>query len=374
MNTLTPKFAMLSLELQGGLLMEGSIHQDKWGWKIHFKGRWHRGCHFEGRWIPFRGNKKLAEDFLVILNAEVLNKQYDPRDYYKNTPLAFEQLGEKWLETRKTEVRCFRNLRNHIRLASTFFGDCNYKLLNYGVLQEFFNSLPETIGTKTKKNIKATLTTFCRWVVDAYSTSDIKLGVPKFPPLGKYKKKLRKIVTPQDQAMILDKMKEIVPSPKGYLAAMWMITYGLRFAELRPVKLKDFNNGFLRVWDWKQGQHKEKKLLPDDWALVEQDSTFPEMYFFRHPNGTQLSKEYPYKWLKRAAVQLGFDVQAYAIVRHSTITALSDHYTPEEIQNLFSMHLSGLYDYLHAKEDKKAAMYAKARPGVVEMKGVGEEK
>ena len=349
--------------------MEGSIHPDKWGHRVHFRGKWHRGCYFDGLWKPFRFNYKLAEDFLVILNAEVLNKRYDPRDYRKDRPLAFNRLGEEWLEIRKPEVRCFRNLRNHISLASKYFDDLNYKLLNYAWLQQFFSQLSDSIGIKTRKNIKATLSTFCRWVVDAYSTQDIKLEVPKFPPLGKYKKKLRKIVTPQDQALILNKMKEIVPAPKAYLAAMWMITYGLRWIELRPIKLKDFNNGFLRVWDWKQENYKEKKLLADDWALIEQDTTFPEMWYFRHETGEQLGRDYPYSWLKKASVELGFDVHPYAIVRHSTITSLSDYYTPEEIKRNFSLHLHGLYDYLHTKEERKQEMYARARPGgVVEMR------
>jgi len=353
--------------------MEGSIHHDKWGYKIHFKGKWHRGCHFEGRWIPFRDNKKLAEDFLVILNAEVLNKQYDPRDYRKDKPLAMDRLGEEWLCLKEKEVRCFRNLRNHISLACDFFGDLNYKLLNYAWLQEFFNSLPQ--ATKTKKNIKATLTTFCRWVVDAYSTQDIKLEVPKFPPLGKYKKKLRKIVTPQDQAMILDKMKEITPAPKGYLAALWMVTYALRWVELRPVKRRDFENGVMTVWDWKQEAYKKKELLPEDWALVEQDKSFPEQYFFRHPNGDQLGRDYPYSWLKKASVLLGFEnVHPYAIVRHSTITKMVGIFGAQETQKYFSEHILGLYDYWVADEDKKQEMYARARPGVVEMRREHDEK
>ena len=374
MNPAPQNYAMLPLEPIGGLNMEGSIHHDKWGYKIHFKGKWHRGCHFEGRWIPFRDNKKLAEDFLVILNAEVLNKQYDPRDYRKDKPLAFNSLGQNWLEKRKPHVRCYRNLHRHIDLASNFFGDLNYKLLNYAWLQEFFDQLPKSISVKTKRNIKATLTTFCRWVVDAYSTQDIKLEVPKFPPLGKYKKKLRKIVTPQDQAMILDKMKEITPAPKGYLAALWMVTYGLRWIELRPVKRKDFENGVMTVWDWKQDGYKQKKLLPEDWAIVEQDKSFPEQYFFRHPDGSQLGRDYPYSWLKKASVLLGFDVHPYAIVRHSTITKMVKLYGPENVQKHFSLHLAGLYDYWQTDEDKKQEMYAKARPGgVVEMEKKNEK-
>ena len=61
-----------------GLIMEGSIHPDKWGYRVHFRGKWHRGCYLDGLWKPFSFNHKLAEDFLVILNAEVLNKRYDP--------------------------------------------------------------------------------------------------------------------------------------------------------------------------------------------------------------------------------------------------------------------------------------------------------
>ena len=350
--------------------MEGSIHPDKWGYRVHFRGKWYRrGPLRDGKVIAWKHNHTLAEQFLIRLNWEGIEGSFDERNYQKNNPLGLANLAEQWLETRKGKVRCYRNLSNHMGKAISYFGNTNIRAIRFASLEYFYSSLREEMAEKTKRNIFTTLHSFWRWVCDNEEDKPNPITMPKFPQIKKGKPNLRKIVTPQDQAMILDKMKEIVPAPKAYLAAMWMITYGLRWIELRPIKLKDFNNGFLRVWDWKQENYKEKKLLPDDWALIEQDTTFPEMYFFRHPTGEQLGRDYPYSWLKKASVELGFDVHPYAIVRHSTITNLSDYYTPEEIKRNFSLHLHGLYDYLHTTEDKKQAMYARARPGgVVEMR------
>ena len=85
-----------------------------------------------------------------------------------------------------------------------------------------------------------------------------------------------------------------------------------------------------------------------------------------------MGRDYPYSWLKKASIELGFDVHPYAIVRHSTITKMVGIYGAEETQKHFSLHLAGLYDYWVADEDKKQEMYARARPGVVNLDKVKE--
>jgi len=306
-----------------------------------------------------------------LVNAELLRGRYDARDYTSDEPLSFKALAEIWLEGRKTEVRAIRNLNNHIIYAVNFFAETNIKSIRYTELEDFLQSLPQTLSPKTKANIFGTLHSFWQWIVNREQDKPYPITMPKFPKLPKYKPTMRKIVTPENQARILTKLKEISPA-KVYTAVLWCITYCLRFEEIRQVKVKDLNNGYMRVWDWKQTHYKEKKLLPEDWDIVKEEKAFGNEWFFRHPNGRQFGKDYLSECIKKAARALGFyDVVPYAIIKHSTITALSDHYSPEEIKKYFSLHFSpALYNYLHLKEEKKAGMYAKARGKIGEIERV----
>ncbi len=344
--------------------MKGSIHHDKHGYKVHFQGRWFRRIKFKGGWHSFREDKQLAEDFLVLVNGDLLRGKYDVRDYTSDEPLAFDVMGQQWLDIKKT-VKCHRHLKSHIHQAVLYFGNGrNIKTIKYAELEDFYRSLPDQLNPGTKKNIFATLHSFWNWVVDREADRPNPVTMPKFPQMPKYKPTMRKIVSPEDQARILSKLKEMtLQRPKIYTGVLWCITYGLRFEELRQVKLKDFTNGYMRVWDWKQTNYKEKKLLAEDWKTVKQDKAFGNEWFFRHPSGEQFGKDYLSESIKKAAQALGFfDVVPYAIIKHSTITALSDHYSPEEIQRLFSMHLSpAFFVYLHTKEERKQEMYARAR-------------
>jgi hypothetical protein len=66
----------------------------------------------------------------------------------------------------------------------------------------------------------------------------------------------------------------------------------------------------------------------------------PGLFFFRHPVGLSGAKagerfgnKYLYKYWKRACNNLGIkDIDLYGGTRHSTVTALSKHLTPEEIK------------------------------------------
>ncbi|MDA3822109.1 MAG: hypothetical protein PF450_05795 [Bacteroidales bacterium] len=91
---------------------------------------------------------------------------------------------------------------------------------------------------------------------------------------------------------------------------------------------------------------KEKKLkfLP----LIDEDINllagttkgFPEQYFFRHDKGagqakvgSQYGPRYLYKWWIKACDNLGIkDIDLYGGTRHSSVTALSQQFSAEEIK------------------------------------------
>jgi integrase len=355
-----------------GIPMRGSIHHDKHGYKVHFQGRWFRRVKLNGQWVSFKERRDLAEDFLVLVNGDYLRGKYDVRDWTSDEPLAFDVMAQHWLELRQKEVRSFRQLKNDMGKAISFFGNRNIRTIQYAELEDFLYSLQETLAPKTKKNIFTTLHSLWQWLTDREFDRPNPITMPKFPKLAEYKPAIRKIVSPESQARVLTRLKEIGP-PKAYIGVLWCITYCLRFEEVRQLKLKDFENGYMTVWDWKQKNYKQKKMLPEDWAIVEEEKkkVFGNDFFFRHGVGSkrQFGKDYLSERIRKAAKDLGFEgVVPYAIVKHSTITALSDHYTPEEIKKYYSLHLSpALYRYLHLKEEKKQEMYARARAKIVDV-------
>ena len=121
--------------------------------------------------------------------------------------------------------------------------------------------------------------------------------------------------------------------------------------------------GTFIIWDWKQKHYKNKKLLKDNWDLVRNEKAFGNEYFFRHNSGKQYGKDYVYESIRKVLKELGFyGVKAYVVIRHSTISALSNDYTPEEIQHLFSLHLSdSVWHYLKYDDERKQEIYARAR-------------
>ena len=343
--------------------MEGSIHHDNHGYKVHLRGKWFRRVKINEKWVSFKHDYKNAEDALVLMNGDIIRgNKYDPRDWTSDEPLAFDTKSEEWLNSRKNEVRAFNNLDNDICKARIFFGKKNIRHIRYNELNTFYHSLPETLKAKTKRNIFATLKSFWQSIVDEEADRDNPITMPKFPKIPYEKPDMPKILSPEDQAKVLGKLAQQKPH-KIYIGALWCITYGLRWEELRQVKGNDFDNGYMTVWDWKQKHYKRKKLLKEDWDMVKEDKLFGNDYFFRYKNGVQYGKDFLYERIRKVLKELSFyGVKAYTVIRHSTITALSEFYTPEEIQKLFSLHLSNsIWHYLKYDDNKKQEIYARAR-------------
>jgi len=69
--------------------MEGSIHHDNHGYKVHLRGKWFRRVKINEKWVSFKHDYKNAEDALVLMNGDIIRgNKYDPRDWTSDEPLA----------------------------------------------------------------------------------------------------------------------------------------------------------------------------------------------------------------------------------------------------------------------------------------------
>ena len=346
--------------------MEGSIHHDKHGHKVHYRGKWYRrGPLRDGKVVSWKHDYTLAEQFLIRLNWEGIEGSFDERNYAPNKPLAFTKVAEKWFEKKKKKVRHPRDIAYHLSFAYEFFRHKNICNIRYGQLQDFVDTLPDHLKDKTKANILETLHNFFRDIVDREQDNPNPITMPKFPKVP-YICEMRKILNKEDQLRILQQVKEkdFARSPKIFYGILWLLTYGLRPGELKAVKMNDFDNGYMKIRSYKGRVIRTIKLLLEDWNLVKQDNAIGEAPFWRHPNGEPLGRDSWYNNWKRRAGELGFhDVDLYGSTRHSSATSLSDEYTPEEIRAYWTGHTTSksFYRYMHVEEKKKQEMYAKAR-------------
>ena len=265
--------------------------------------------------------------------------------------MGFGNLGQSWLETRKLEVKCYRNLRYHIHQAILYFGNRNIKTIHFAELEDFYRSLPARLSAKTKKNYFTTLHSFWTDIVDREEDSGHPLKMPKFPKI-KYELRRRKTITRDQQLKILAWLKQNAPF-KVWLGIKWLSTYiSIRPGELVNIKEGeiDRNQGVLNVKDNKSKSYKIVPLLGEDSDIIlAQTVALPHIYFFRHSTaahnnqfdykGRRFGKDYFYTWWRRSCRAIGLSgVDLYGGTRHSTAQYLRlQGRTPEEIKRA-TMH------------------------------------
>jgi integrase len=324
----------------GGICMEGRIYENKGkGSKYYLRFR-----------KVFKRSNDLEhlERMLTGLRYKADEGTFDRRDYQKDTPLGFENLSNKWLEIKKQEVRCYRNLVNHIGYATGYFHNKNIKEIRYAELEDFFTSLPIHLSDKSKHNIKTTLHSFWTWLK---KRRILKLDqMPEFPEI-KFELKWRNTVDKETQAAILEEIKRITYhiNPKIWIAAKWLSTYIMvRPIEFMNVQEEDFDLslGIVNIRHNKEQKSKIVPLLKEDIEIVKSfPRALPHVYFFRHghrkgvaPKVQRFGKDYIYKWWKLACKNLGIDnVDLYGGTRHSSARALREFNSPEQIKKA-TMH------------------------------------
>jgi len=360
---------------KGGLCMKGNIYEREGRYVVRFKGVYRR-CK----------NKDEAERILTGLRYKEDEGTFDVRDYQKDNPLGFGNLAGKWLNIRKKEVRCFRNLQGHMDKAIAYFGNINIKHIQYGEIEDFLLILESSLSGKTKKNVLATLHTFFVWA----SKRQYIPAVPEFPSVD-YQLGWRNTIGKETQAAIIEEVQRISygVNPRIWIGIKWLSTY----ISIRPIEMLnikegdiDFSLGVVVVRHTKEGKEKTVPLLDEDIELIRTlPKGFPNLYFFRHDRkrkGVHRNKAhrfgptYFYKWWKRACDNLGIkDIDLYGGTRHSTVRALRDRFSPEQIKRA-TMHSTNVAfeRYFQIEMDEAKGVYAAAQlpPKVFERNGIGK--
>jgi len=333
-------------------------------WIVRFKKTFRR----------FKGLQD-AEAFLSMLRWKNYEETYDPRDYKKDVPLGFDTLSQEWL-LRKEGLKSYPKLKLHIRYASDYWQNKNIRDIQEDELDDFFFKLPGHLSGKSKHNIKSTLHTFWVWVVRRNKRKKVPIPMPDFPTIS-YTLAYRKTVDKSTQIAILAALRGIswVVNPRIYIGCLWLSTYvNVRPGELIQVREDDIDlsTGIMLVRHSKEGEPKRVHLLPED---VETVKSFPRVlgnpYFFRHGNvgsgikaGTQFGPKYLNKWWMKACEEVGVEgVSLYPGTKHSSIIALGDDYTPEQIKKHGSGHTTNkAFDrYYQVDAQKKRELFAVAR-------------
>ncbi|MBW2066906.1 MAG: hypothetical protein JRJ03_18505, partial [Deltaproteobacteria bacterium] len=198
-------------------------HPDQWATRFR--------VYFQGVSKRFSSYKE-ASRYLTGLRFKKDEGTFDKRDYLKSNPLGFESLALRYLELKKEEVRCFRNINSHLSRAIAYFGNRNIKEIGYGDIEDFLNAQRKEDGSplsrKTIHNIKATLHAFIRWV----AKRERDVSMPEFPEIN-YELGWRNTLTFEEQDRVLDEVYEIT---RKVNRKIWFGIYLLsNYPKIRPI-------------------------------------------------------------------------------------------------------------------------------------------
>lgn len=325
-------------ENRGGLFCKKCGHKSVGPFSVRFGKKIHR---------RFGDDFKAAEMFLLHLRHQKCSDNFDPRDYQNSQPLGFVQQADKWLAIKQASVkpRTFEGIERAIKRASEVWGNKNIKSISAGDIEDFIFSLP--VSNKTKHNYKSILHDFWTWL-----SRRENLPIPTFPEVS-FKLGWRDIIDIETQQAIIAEVKNIIyeKNPKAWLAIRMLS----RYFHIRPGELMRINEGNINLQipalmlppqSTKTGQPVLVFLWDDDVEEIKaMTKGLPSLPFFRHaPNikrfaGKPFGKGYLYSIWKKACKNLGLMKSAtqpicdlYGGTRHSTMTAMGEHMSPEEVQ------------------------------------------
>lgn len=122
------------------------------------------------------------------------------------------------------------------------------------------------------------------------------------------------------------------------------LSISIRPLELINIQEKhiDLQNGFIFIPHPKEKRPKIVPLIEEDIKILEKfPAGMPDLYFFRRTAGIsgckageQFGPRYLYKWWKKACENLQvIGVDLYGGTRHSSVVALTEYATPEQIRS-----------------------------------------
>jgi hypothetical protein len=323
-----------------------------------------------GRSVAKRfNNYQNAVQFLNNLRYQSGQGTFDPRDFESEKPLGFETQAMKWLQVKKQtlNLKTWKGVhRVYMYKAIREWKQRNVKTIGYGEIEDFLFGLD--VSNKTRSNAKSVLHDFFKWL-----SKRERIPLPDFPSIS-FELGWRKTIPMPVQHRIIEEVKRIAPQPKIWLGIKWLATYvSIRPKEMLSLKEHQIdNNGAFVIPHPKEKKPKVVAMIEEDKAFYHAlPTSFPDLYFFRHDHsngaakaGEQFSTELWYRWWKRACKNLGIEgVDLYGGTRHSTVSALGEYFSPEELKKSGTMHSTNkAFDrYFRAENSKQIDIYETAR-------------
>lgn len=346
-----------------------------------------RGKSFQVRYWDAEAGKEIARSFGCYGDAEMFRAHLnvsrkhgtlDARDYAKDNPLGFRAQAEHWLKTRKSRIRDYRHVEQHVKSAVAFFGERNVKEIGYGELEDYLDALAGSRKPKTVHNYRTTLHAFFEWFRKREKGRGYTM--PDFPVVD-FDLGWRKIVDKPTQAAIIEEVKRISfhVNPRIWFGVSMLANFPkIRPEELRMIDEGDIDRKSGEVWvrHTKEGKEKRLYLLEEDLEFIRsQPEAFGKLPFFRHvkprkgiakryaaQTAGRFGEKYLYKWWKEACRNLGIEgVDLYGGTKHSTVTAASEIMTPEEIRRYVTEHQTNVAFDRYLQVDAERQKQASAR-------------
>ena len=251
----------------------------------------------------------------------------------------------------------------------------NIKAIGFGEIEDFL--LDQNVSDKTKSNIKSCLHSFFTWVKRRE-----KIPMPEFPEI-KFSLGWRQTIGKETQQAVLNEIRKISwdINPKIWVGIKFLSTYiSIRPGEILKIKEKhiDLETGYLFIPNPKEGKAKQSQakavpLISEDIELLSSfPKGLPDLYFFRHLsglNGVRAGERFGnklfYKYWKRACKNLGIEgVDLYGGTRHSTVIALRQFASPEQIKRATMHSTNKAFErYFRIESDEVREVYQMTQGG-----------
>lgn len=317
---------------------------------------------FEGH--NYRG----ARQFLEGLRFKTVEGSYDQRDYQKCSPLGLHPQSRRWLKTKTGKSAGYlANLARWMDLACAELGPTtNVKHIGFGHIEDLVLSQP--VSDKTRADMAACYNQFFKWVARREN-----IPMPVMPRI-KYSLGWRNIIDLDTQRRIIDEVCRICPNKRIWIGIKWLATYvAIRPKEMWSLKERHIDvDGYIVLPPGitKEARPKLVPMLDEDIAIYrELPTSLPDLPFFRRHKGKGVSRPGElisrrafYRWWKRACANLGIDgVDLYGGTRHSSVSAMGEYFTEEQIKRDATQHSTNkaFARYFRSDAAPKRAIYDK---------------
>jgi integrase len=270
-----------------------------------------------------------AYSLLAHINYEIENHLFDPSRYdnKQRKEYLFEVLVKKWLKIKEDEGIVSTHLYcGYDRLYFKYFYGQDVRDLRTFHINDFYQSLPDNLSKKSKKNIMAALHAFFKWLLSLEYID----RMPQFPKI--------KVDMPNWRWLDIDTQVEVLKAipEEDRNIFLFMALHACRPSEARALKVKDLDFSTNRIIirrtftgksknvlreTTKTGRLREIPISSEMIVVLKRlcNKRFGDEFVFLNPRTKRpYTKTVLHKIWKRACKEVGLeDITLYEGLRHS---------------------------------------------------------